>query len=338
MAKLPGVTINYIDSVKNFVPNSKKGVVCMLTTATSSDYVVEIPGGDVPVEVSQDMVDMALAAGARKLIIIGCQNPSSYVGVAARYDFDVIFADYGTEATNVVSVVNAKIADGEEVQGVVDKSSSSTNLEYVTRLSTDEILLTGEENGSTIDSKTYVARIAGLIAGAGVKGSLTKLPLADVKSVPVLSKAEVQTEVEKGNLVLYMDKGIVKIAKGVNTKLPQNTANSKIRTITCKNAMSKLLKEVLDSHIGQTPNSYANKLLILGNITSALRSLAEEQVIENDFSVDLDIEAITDYLGESAKDLTYDELRRQDTADQLFVIVKVKLLDVIEEITIKVKA
>ena len=53
-------------------------------------------------------------------------------------------------------------------------------------------------------------------------------------------------------------------------------------------------------------------------------------------TLDIDVEAVRDYLGDKADDMDDDELRHADTGSQVFLTGAFTIVDAIEDVTIKI--
>lgn len=335
----PGISISYVETIKNFVPQMQNGSMCLLMIG-SKDGVYVLPGDTLPEGLDERAVEYARSGGAKKIIVIVSSDAESntyFLAEAAKYNFDVVAGDYLVKDTAVKAVVDAQLLQERPCMGVVDGNSTITNSSSIVKLyaPSDSITLKG---GTQVGTNVYTSKIGGLIAGMGTNGSLTMLPLSDIEKVPAQSTEEINAKIAAGYLVFFQDEDVVRIARGINTLTNQTSGDCKIRTMVIKNRLSKAIKAALKGYVGQVVGSYDNKMLILGQLKLVLRDLANESMIESDYVCDMDVEAIADYIGKDAEGLSIEELRRANTGDKMFVVISIRLLDVIEEIIIKIQA
>lgn len=140
--------------------------------------------------------------------------------------------------------------------------------------------------GVDIPASKYAAFIAGTIAGTALDGSLTYLevPFADV--ITRYRSADIQTLLAAGALVTGVDGDIPQIVQGLTLG---DGSFSKIRTVRAKQAMiDDIDKAVNDNYIGKITNNADGQIAVINAIKTYLTTLANANVIDTEFSVELD--------------------------------------------------
>ena len=94
------------------------------------------------------------------------------------------------------------------------------------------------------------------------------------------------------------------------------------------------------NYIGKYANSYDNKCILMTAIEGYLDQLVMEGLIERDtVKVEIDMEAQKAYLksiGINISEMREQEIKEYNTRDKVFIAIKCKILDAIEEISLRV--
>lgn len=213
--------------------------------------------------------------------------------------------------------------------------------EYLINYATDLVY----QNEECFTTEQYCSRIAGLLAGTSLTISCTYAVLEEVTDCSRLTLEEMNAAVGEGKLIVFHDGEKVKVARGVNslTTIGENQGDKskKIKIIEARDSMSESLeKTIQDVYIGQVANSFDNKCLLLTEIQDFFEKMKKEEIV-SDYSVEFDLEGIKAYLEKeniSTEELTEEEIIKEDTGEQVFFKVNAKILDVMEEIGIKIAA
>lgn len=197
--------------------------------------------------------------------------------------------------------------------------------------------------GDVFDAAAYCGRVAGLIAGTPMKQSVTYAALPEVEDIRRLSALEEDEAVGRGELILTHDGEKVKFGRGVNS-LTTTTGRSevwrKIKIVELLDLLQWDLRlAIQDNYIGKFQNSYDNKLLLITAVKLYLQALAKDQLIEEDFVCDIDVEAQDAYLqsvGVATAEMTEQQIREANTGTYVFLAVDIKPIDAIEDVRIKI--
>jgi hypothetical protein len=191
----------------------------------------------------------------------------------------------------------------------------------------------------------YCSRIAGLIAGTAMTISCTYAPLPEVTDVDRLTKADMDTAIEDGEFIIFYDGEKVKVGRGVNSL--QTTTESKgvsFQKIKIVEAVDMIQSDIKltaqDNYIGKYANSYDNKCLLISAIKAYLKGLENDGILEvGSSTVDIDVDAQETYLqsqGIDTSNMTEQQIKEAATADQVFLMASIKILDAIEDIDLSI--
>lgn len=197
--------------------------------------------------------------------------------------------------------------------------------------------------GDVFDAAGYCGRVAGLIAGTPMKQSVTYAALPEVEDIRRLSALEEDEAVGRGELILTHDGEKVKLGRGVNS-LTNTTGRSevwrKIKIVELLDLLQWDLRlAIQDNYIGKFQNSYDNKLLLITAVKLYLQALAKDQLIEDNFSCDIDVEEQDAYLqsvGVATAEMTEQQIREANTGTYVFLAIDIRPIDAIEDVRIKI--
>ena len=92
-----------------------------------------------------------------------------------------------------------------------------------------------------------------------------------------------------------------------------------------------------DTFIGKYANSYDNRMLLVTAGRNYFHELEEAGILLADgSSLDIDTEAVRDYLGTAGDEMDDETLRHADTGSHVFLVGKFTILDAIEDVTIRI--
>lgn len=198
---------------------------------------------------------------------------------------------------------------------------------------------------TTYTASQFTARIAGLIAGLPLTQAPTYRPLPEVTDVPHLTKAEADTKIAAGKLILYHDGEKIKIARGITSLVTltgdKGSTWQKIKLVRILDMVYHDIKSTIeDYYIGAVQNSYENKLLLCAAINGYLEGLELQNILDpgkNSCSIDLAAQkAYLKSIGVNVDAMTDQEIKEANTQDKVFLTSTVTPLDAIEEVTLNI--
>lgn len=219
--------------------------------------------------------------------------------------------------------------------------STAADDEGVINFTADEISAPSLST-TAFSTAAYCGRIAGLLAGTPAGGSATGAPLPEVVSVKAVTGLD--TAINNGQLVAYHNGRRVVLGRAVTSKTTfasgEPKALKKIKIVETLDLIRyNAITVAQDNYLGRCANSYDNKMILVAALNEYMRQLEAEDMLEaGTYSVDLDLDATRAYLkanGTSVTDMSEDEIRRADTDSHVFVAMTGRILDAMEDFTIK---
>ncbi len=204
----------------------------------------------------------------------------------------------------------------------------------------------GMTDGVTVwATAEYCSRIAGLLAGTPMKIAATYAPLPELSDCARLTKEESDEAVGNGELALRWDGRKVKLDRAVTslTTTSQGMLDSfkKIKIVEIMDLIrTDITATAEDEYVGKYANSYDNKMLLVAAVRGYFMGLEQSGLVQPGYTVDINVDAQEQYLvskGVNVEDMTEQQLREADTGSQVFLLVRCKILDAIEDIDINVE-
>lgn len=352
MSGLPSITITFRQAAEDVSRRAGQGVVAMILTDAAEDAqgVHQVAAeADIPAALGEDNKDYmryALIGNInRPAKIIAYVKPSTEtmtvaLGKIAAYDFDWLVGgpDLSSEdATTIKTWISTQRADYDKIYKAVLPNVAADSESIVNFVADDIVVGT-----DTLDTASFCSRIAGLIAGTPLAQSVTNAVLPEVSDVERMSREELNTAINAGKLVLVHDGVKVKLGRGV-TSLTTTTGKSallkKIKLVETLDLIKRDLRVLTqDTYIGKLPNSYDNKVVLLGAYLAYLKGLEAEGILQaGTSSMEIDVDAQRAYLkarGDNVADMTDAQIKTADTDEHVFVKGNIRMLDAIEDVAI----
>ena len=256
--------------------------------------------------------------------------------------FDYICSPYFKSQENTeVSTWIKSLRDNDGVMAKAVLGNMKADHEGIINFTTDNIV-TEHKTYSTVE---FTPRIAGLIAGTSLRIATTYANLPDVLEVPYMSKSDATEKVGNGELIIFKQSGEYRIARGVNslttTSDVKGEAFQKIKLVDIMDLMTNDIRKICHkNYIGKYANSYDNKCILMTAIEEYLEQLVMDGLLEKGtIKVEIDMEAQKAYLksmGVDMLEMSEQDIKSYNTRDKVFITIKCKILDVIEEISLRV--
>ena len=349
---LPSVNIVFKQEGITAIERGERGIVALVlkdTKALGGHTVYDIT--DCPQELSEAnrryVIDALIGntnAPLRvELFVLGAEGE---VVEALNYfentKFDYICSPSFTSEDNTeVSTWVKALRDNEGVMVKAVLANTEADHEGIINFATDNIV-TEHKTYTTVE---FTPRIAGLIAGTSIKIATTYANIPEIISVPYEKKNATAEKVGEGKLVIFKQSGEYRIARGVNslttTSEVKGEAFQKIKLVDIMDLMTNDIRQTCHkSYIGKYANSYDNKCILMTAIEGYLDQLVMDGLIEKDsVKVEIDMEAQKAYLkslGINISEMREQEIKEYNTRDKVFIAIKCKILDAIEEINLRV--
>lgn len=344
----PNIQIIFKQQGTTAIKRGQRGIVALiLKDATHNGLLSMDTSKDIPSDLStQNIAQLQLA-------FIGGVNPPikvlAYIEPAAATDYteamnnlETVKWDYlaipGITTADTVTIASwiKGLRDNKDIKVKAVLPETAGDHEGIINFATDNIVV----GTTTYAAKDYCSRIAGLLAGTPLDMSATYSVLSEVDDVPHLTKADFDTAVDAGKLVLINDGVKVKIVRAVNSLVTTTTDKGsdfkKIKIVDIMDQMHDDIKTTTaDSYVGKVPNDYDHKCLLIAALRAYCESLEALELLDKGQSViDIDADAQTSYLKSNGTDvskLNDQEIREANTGDQVFIGGSVKILDAMED-------
>lgn len=348
---LPSVSIIFKQEGITAIQRGDRGIVAMIlkdTKATGTHTIYDIT--DMPKELSasnqvyvQDVLRGNTNAPKRLelFVLASAETVADALEYFENTHFDYICYPNAEVADNTAIATWVKsMRDNEGVMVKAVLAKEESDHEGIINFTTDGIVT----KTKTYSASEFTPRIAGLIAGTNLKIATTYANLPEVIEVPYEKKKDTSDRIGKGELVIFKQSGQNRIARGVNslttTSDVKGESFQKIKLVDIMDLMTNDIRKTChESYIGKYANSYDNKCILMTAITGYLDQLVIEGLIErNTIKVDIDMEAQKAYLksiGIDISEMREQEIKEYNTRDKVFISIKCKILDAIEEINLK---
>lgn len=201
-------------------------------------------------------------------------------------------------------------------------------------------------DGTTVwATAAYCSRIAGLLAGTPMKIAATYAPLPELSDCARLTKEESDEAVGAGELALRWDGRKVKLDRAVTSLVTtsQGMLDSfkKIKIVEIMDLIrTDITATAEDEYVGKYANSYDNKMLLVAAVRGYFMGLEQSCLVQPGYTVDIDVDKQEQFLvskGVNTEEMTEQQLREADTGSYVFLLVRCKILDAIEDIDINVE-
>ncbi len=201
-----------------------------------------------------------------------------------------------------------------------------------------------KKGSSAVTTAAYCSRIAGLLAGTPLNISATYAPLAELTDCTRKTTAELDAAIAAGKLCTWYDGTRVRLARAVNSLTTTSDLvgdeMKKIKIVGIVDLIDEDLRQLItDSYIGLRPNTYDNKIVLLAAIRSYLQTMEDTELIDEGWSVDIDVEATKTYLrsqGVEVAKLSTQQIRESNTGTSVFYCGSIRPLDAIEDVSLTI--
>lgn len=338
------INVSLIQKAQNFIELNARKTVCILVKELVNTGVYNVRTSmDVEnLELTKDNKEFIKRGLGQKTIIIADTTIDKALGVAKAQKFNYICHNFATEDNTKVKefVVEQVESYKNNIMGIL--ANCKGDHENIINFTTDDIVI----GDKAYTAEQYTSRITSVIANIPSTESATYHVLSEVDLVPLLTKEELDTKISNGELVLIYDGDKVKIARGVTSLTTLGAEKTEdmqsIRLVTTGNIMKNdIQKSVADRYVGKMVGEYNNKMNICQEIKGYLGVLAKQSLMDKNFTVDIDIQAIKAYLDSirvNTEDMTEEEIRHYNTKRKCFILCRVNLLDSMEDFYINIEA
>ena len=346
---LPSVIVEFKQKASTAIQRGNTGIVALVLRDSNAQGLHNIKGAyDIPSNLSE-----ANKKYINLTLLGNVTAPSKVVAYVVGEETQLSDALNYLETVDFNYLVVPAIKENERtvVKTFIEKMRNDikVRVKAVMKLDADYEGIVNSTNTATmvegeINVDEFCCVMAGLIAGTPLSQSVTYAVPKNVLDIPSKTKAEAETKVKNGELILVKEMGKVRVARGVNSLKTTTTEKGdlfqKIKLVDTMDLIhNDIRKTCIDTYIGKVANNYDNKCILMTAISSYFEELAKEQLIEKDFKVDIDIDKQVKYLksiGVDTSEMDEQQIKEANTKDKVFLLANIKLVDAMEEISLEI--
>lgn len=345
---LPNILIEFKSKASTAIKRGNVGVVAVMVIEESKTGVFKL--SDITA-VPEDLTAENKAYVERTFL--GGQKPVKYVQLicadtienslklleTTHFDYLAAPHDVSSEdATKIATLIKA-MRDNKNIRVKAVLPNTKADHEGIINFTTSDIMV-GEHTYTTAE---YCSRIAGLLAGTPLTVSATYYVIPEIDDVPKFTKDELDKKIDAGEFVIFNDGMKIKTGRAVNSLTTVGQEKSEdYKSIKIVDIMDLIYRDVRttceDSYIGKYANSYDNKCLLITSIQAYLETLRNDDLLDQNIETGIDMQAQTNYLkgkGEPVEEMTEYEIKSANTQTFVFLQSKFKILNAIEDISVK---
>lgn len=351
----PKIIIEFLKKSVTLTKRSGRGMVVLILEDDTQDQVMNPYMGIDEVdqedwtEKNYDYIKMTFEAEPSQVLCVravikdGAINVKETLELVRYINFDYLAGPYFKKSDgDVVKAFIKKIRDeGKKAKAVL--ADYEADCEAIINFATPSVTVVWDEETVTYTAGEYSCRIAGILAAVPLTQSSTYYELKEIVDAVCFDDAD--AEIDKGKLIIIFDGNKYKIARGVTSLQTISEDHPrdfrKIKVIEGADIIRYDIRSTFeDEFVGKLNNTYDNKQLLIGAINQYLKEL-EDTVVdkENDHYVELDMEAILKWLrndGVDTDDLTEQQIKEANTGSTIYLAGKIKLLDAVEDLYLKI--
>lgn len=373
----PEINISFIEKAKTATTRGSRGIVLLGVKDTfvipMTNPITVTSSGDIPSgisDVTKEQIKLALIGYQTtpvKVLVYGMGTDDAETNVDEAYTaalkaWETIKFDYlaipsvqtDEKTKDVAEWVKAMREKKKRVKAVLPHTAAdhegiinytidkNVYAENVTQQDGSVERITTEYN-----CEQYCGRIAGLIAGTPLQISATYAPMMELDDCTRLE--DINEPVKKGEFIIFYDGEKVKTVRAVNsfvTPVPgKRDGYKKIKIVDAMDLIADdITKTAQDSYQGKYANTYDNKCVLITGIKEYFKQLSKDSVIEEDYEVTFDMDALKAYHAERGKytkeqlaEMDDEKIAKLDTGSRVFLKGNVTILDAMEDIELPIE-
>lgn len=171
--------------------------------------------------------------------------------------------------------------------------AATTDCKHIVNFYNDSV--TFNDDRGKVTGEKYCPSLIGILAACNIKRAVTSYACSNLSKVEEV--ADNNDAVGKGRFILINDVDVVKIGLGINSMTTTNgtTATEDMKYIDIVEAMDLIYDDIYSAfkeHQGSYKNKYDNQVLLISAINGYLKSIAKEDVLDDEYAnlVDINIE------------------------------------------------
>lgn len=346
---MPSINITFTELAKSVIERGgSKNVGLIIPAVSQTGTLILGPGDSIPDSIPQEhreQIELAMIGGEekpKKIIVHFAGESFSDIDTELEkmQDENISYLAMSGTGDGVNEKVIAFIKTNREAGGTMKAVLANQPADHEGIINFASYVTKDEKEYS---AEKYCSRIAGLLAGTPITSSCTYFSLPELSDCSRLSKDDADRAIDSGKLIVFYDSGDVRIARAVNSFQTitgkKGDQYKKIKIVDVMDTIATDIKKTIhDEWIGKKVNTYDNKCLLVSAIQGYFSDLVDQGVLSG-ADVEVDIDANKKYLksvGIDTADMSYEEIKRANTGEEVFLVAAIKIVDAIEDITIQI--
>ena len=340
----PIIEISFKPAADTTMRSSGSGVVgLILSDATNEDttYVYKTAAGVVEshwTAQNLEYIDLAFNGSPKQMIVerVSSTDPRYEDAIKRmkqkKVNYLAIPELSDEDKPEVIKLLKALRQEKCTIKTVL--ANTAADDEGIINFCSENVKVTGRT--LAYSAQEYTARVAGCLAGIPLDRSATYYILSDVESFT--ESTDPDDDADAGKLILLNDGENIKLGRAVTSLTTVQGEKSedmkKIKIVTDADMMVDDIKRTFEKQYIGMNNSYDNKIVFMNAVNEYFKQLVRYGVLDDTYehTIELDINAIREYLGTSAADMTDDEVKHANTGSYIFLKASVKFSDAIEDL------
>lgn len=342
-------TIDFIFKTKaaTAISRSARGVLAIVVQDTTKTFSHKTYGTLLDVEASDYAADnyaaiaRAFTAAPYKVIVVRIgadEDMDDAKAILATLTYNWICTPSSTLQAGLASYVKAfnTASKAHKIKAVVCGVSAADD-EHITNVPNTSVTLT---DGTALDIALYMPRLGGILAACPMTESVTYRELTDLSAVSAVS--DLDGSIDAGNMPLFQDDNVFRIARGVNTLTTLTGGKTAdMKKITVVEGMDMMREDIITTfktgYLGKYKNKADNQSLFISSVIGYFKNLAREDVLDPEYAntagVDVDAQkAAWETVGTDTSGWDDAAAKKRTFKSSMYLSADVKILDAIEDL------
>lgn len=347
MATKPTITITFKQLATTLIKRSERGTAILLLSDTNASTIttrVYKSVADIDeslyTEENLDRIKRCLSYTPYEVVVIS-KNSTKFSDFAnaiitIRKTGWIAFGGADEPQEDLMSWIKSMDKQGYTYKAV-GTASGADNKQYV--YFNQQVI---DNDGNELSAVDYLPSLLGIPAGCNISRGCTNFHCVDLAEVTEVE--DVDVAVGSGQFVLANEVDGVRVVSGINSlvTLNGNTSTEDMQYIETVEAMNlikdDIRNEFKNTYQGSFKNKYKYQMLFIGAVNEYLRSLANEDVLDDEFDnkAEIDVEAQRSaWMGTGkaeAEEWSDDKVRSMAFKRSVFIACNIKILNCMENL------
>ena len=342
-------TIDFIFKTKaaTAISRSARGVLAIVVQDATKTFSHKTYGTLLDVSASDYTADnyaaiaRAFTAAPYKVIVVRIgadEDMDDAKAVLATLTYNWICTPASTLQAGLAAYVKAfnTASKAHKIKAVVCGVSAADD-EHITNVPNTSVTLT---DGAALDIALYMPRLGGILAACPMTESVTYRELTDLSAVSAVS--DLDGSIDTGNMPLFQDDNVFRIARGVNTLTTLTGGKTAdMKKITVVEGMDMMREDIITTfktgYLGKYKNKADNQSLFISSVIGYFKNLAREDVLDPEYAntagVDVDAQkAAWETVGTDTSGWDDAAAKKRTFKSSMHLSADVKILDAIEDL------